>query len=197
VLVEESGPELFEAGAAALAGEHAVGVDARDLRALGELADAWEADLPSRVAFAFFGSLPHHLPNGIYQTVNLSLEKIPSGINLFGERLYSEMERARLKQADLANAAGCSQAAISRYLNGRIPKAAELYALSKLLGVSMEWLLMGGPDPGVSLKNTPATESRAESLEEALTSTGEKLKEILATLDALRRPESGKGKRGK
>ncbi|NJL42136.1 MAG: helix-turn-helix transcriptional regulator, partial [Leptolyngbyaceae cyanobacterium SM1_4_3] len=40
---------------------------------------------------------------------------------MFGERLYSEMERARLKQGDLAKAAGCSQAAISRYLNGRIP----------------------------------------------------------------------------
>jgi len=68
-------------------------------------------------------------------------------LEMFGDRLTSEMMRHHLTQKDLAEAAGCSQAAISKYLNGRIPKAKELLNLSDLLGVSMEWLLAGSVPP--------------------------------------------------
>lgn len=68
-------------------------------------------------------------------------------LEMFGDRLTSEMMRHELTQKDLAEAAGCSQAAISKYLNGRIPKAKELLKLADLLGVSMEWLLAGSTPP--------------------------------------------------
>lgn len=59
-MATEGAPELFEARAAAFAGEHPVSVDARDIGAFGELADARKPDLPPARLFAFCGSLPHH-----------------------------------------------------------------------------------------------------------------------------------------
>lgn len=56
------------------------------------------------------------------------------------------MESRGMVQADLAVSLGVSQAAVSRWLGGRVPRAGELYRLAKLFGVSMESLLGAEPD---------------------------------------------------
>ena len=52
-----------------------------------------------------------------------------------------------VKQADLAGILKISQAAVSKWMNGSIPKGDQLYAVSNYFKVPMEWLLTGkGPD---------------------------------------------------
>lgn len=46
-------------------------------------------------------------------------------------------------QMELAAKVGVSQAAVSNWLNGTIPKGDQLWALATILDVSMEWLLTG------------------------------------------------------
>ena len=54
------------------------------------------------------------------------------------------MQARNFTQAQLAEAADTTQTTISRYLCGKAsPKAEELFRISKVLGVSMEWLLSG------------------------------------------------------
>ena len=55
------------------------------------------------------------------------------------ERLSSLMSAKGISQSELAAASNISQGAISKYLAGtQFPKSRELYALSKVLGVTME-----------------------------------------------------------
>jgi transcriptional regulator with XRE-family HTH domain len=64
----------------------------------------------------------------------------------FGKNLAKAMRQQGLNQAALAVAAGVSQGAISRYLNGKAsPKAQELNRIAKVLSVPME-ALMGDDD---------------------------------------------------
>ena len=58
-------------------------------------------------------------------------------------RIRQIMRSLDLTQTGLAEALGITQPAISRYLNDRMPPAELCYKLSRLGGVSMEWLLTG------------------------------------------------------
>ena len=61
-----------------------------------------------------------------------------------GKRIAKKLEELKLKQVDARKATGLSKNAISNYISGnRIPDTASAYKLSKLLHVSMEWLLTG------------------------------------------------------
>lgn len=57
------------------------------------------------------------------------------------------MVAAGMNQADLALKAGVSQAAVSKWLKGTIPKGDQLHAIAISLFVTMEWLLTG-QNPG-------------------------------------------------
>lgn len=60
------------------------------------------------------------------------------------ERIQQKLNEKNLKQADIARATGKSTAAVTKWLRGEnIPKADALKDISKLLGVSDEWLLTG------------------------------------------------------
>ena len=57
----------------------------------------------------------------------------------FSTRLKRLIEEKGIKQAELAARASIAQASVSRYINGlQEPKACELHAISKALGVSMD-----------------------------------------------------------
>lgn len=61
-----------------------------------------------------------------------------------GKRIKSALDSKGLKQIDACKKANISKNAISNYINGnRVPDTTSLYKLSKLLNVSMEWLLTG------------------------------------------------------
>lgn len=65
----------------------------------------------------------------------------------FSLRLLEIMRRRDLTQKDLATLTDLSQGAVSKYLRGvSLPKSLELYKMSKVLGVPMEWL-MGDDEP--------------------------------------------------
>lgn len=60
------------------------------------------------------------------------------------ERIQQKLNEKNLKQADIARATGKSTAAVTKWLRGEnIPKADALKDISRLLGVSDEWLLTG------------------------------------------------------
>jgi len=67
-----------------------------------------------------------------------------------GRRIKEQREKRRLKQADLAHALHLSAQAVSKWERGEnAPDIAVLVGLSRLLGVSVEWLLTGNDaDPG-------------------------------------------------
>lgn len=63
-------------------------------------------------------------------------------LNELGQRIRSRRERLGLKQLDIANALQVSPQAVSKWERGEnSPDIAILGALSKLLGVSTDWLL--------------------------------------------------------
>lgn len=69
-------------------------------------------------------------------------ENSPNGS--FSSRLRAAIDQKQMKQRELGKLAGLSTVAISRYLSGeRRPGADELYRISTILGVSMEWLIAG------------------------------------------------------
>lgn len=51
------------------------------------------------------------------------------------------MREREFTQKQLADLSGISQASVSKYVRGGYPGAVELYKLSKILGVTMEWLM--------------------------------------------------------
>ena len=66
--------------------------------------------------------------------------------SLFAARLRAAMERAGLKQTELAQQVGASKAAISQYLSGRnIPGIERMQAIADATGVSFEYLVSPAP----------------------------------------------------
>lgn len=62
-------------------------------------------------------------------------------IGIFSLRLLEAMKSKGLTQKELADSAGITQAAVSRYLREEnAPRASELGALAIALNVSMDWL---------------------------------------------------------
>lgn len=61
-----------------------------------------------------------------------------------GMRISEKMDILGLKQVDIIKTTGISKTAISNYVNGnRVPDTMSIYKLSKVLNVSIEWLLTG------------------------------------------------------
>lgn len=62
----------------------------------------------------------------------------------FGGRVQKILDENGLKQADLASLSGLSRTAISQYITGkRMPDSISAYKISKVLNVSMDWLVSG------------------------------------------------------
>lgn len=61
----------------------------------------------------------------------------------FSQRLKQLMTQSGFSQEELADFLDISQPSVSNYLSGRIPPAEILYKMSRLFGVSMEFLLTG------------------------------------------------------
>lgn len=77
---------------------------------------------------------------------------------VFRENLRTLMRSKGLTQMQLQELSGISQGAISDYLKGKSePKAAALYQLSRILGVSMD-NLWGTNEQGKKTEETPTTE---------------------------------------
>ena len=59
-----------------------------------------------------------------------------------GKRIRAQREKCRLKQVDIANALQISAQAVSKWERGEnAPDIAVLLDLTRLLGVSTDWLL--------------------------------------------------------
>lgn len=72
----------------------------------------------------------------------------------FSVRLLETMRRRGLTQKELSMMTNLSQGAVSKYLRGAsLPKSLELYRMSKVLGVPMEWL-MGDDAPPLEENDT-------------------------------------------
>ena len=104
----------------------------------------------------------------------------------FRERLAALLERDQLPQQQLAAATGLSQSTISHYLRGTraLPRAEELFALSRHFAVTMEWLL-GVDDAalptnlGANAKAVPAPDNAALlQVAEALHEQVERLRQL-------------------
>lgn len=94
----------------------------------------------------------------------------------FSSRFSRAIKSAGLTQLALAKAAGVRQSAISNYCKGNgLPSAEALYALSKVLNVSMEWLISG---EGEEIQNSDTWQQRALEAEGKLA----ELKEVLPLL---------------
>jgi len=63
--------------------------------------------------------------------------------NDFDKRLKLALKSAGYTQVRVAQEIRVSKGAMLNYVKGRIPEAEILYKISKLLGVSIEWLLTG------------------------------------------------------
>lgn len=62
---------------------------------------------------------------------------------IFAARLRAAMERAGLKQTELAQQVGASKAAVSQYLSGKnIPGIERMQAIADATGVSFEYLVV-------------------------------------------------------
>jgi transcriptional regulator with XRE-family HTH domain len=61
----------------------------------------------------------------------------------FASRLADLIDRRALTQRTIALECSISAGALTQYLQGRIPKAEELYRLARYFNVSMEFLLTG------------------------------------------------------
>lgn len=101
----------------------------------------------------------------------------------FSERLKTLMDAHGLNQADVAVHCDISEPSISRYISGRTPKAHELHRLAQFFGVSMEWLLTGGPVPTTAavLKDDGGQTAYRTARERA----AERLTEVIAELNQI------------
>lgn len=62
---------------------------------------------------------------------------------IFADTLRALMQEREVTQVQLADQAGVTQASVSGWLQGSIPKGDVLYRLARCLRVSMEYLLTG------------------------------------------------------
>jgi transcriptional regulator with XRE-family HTH domain len=75
-------------------------------------------------------------------------------------RLRSLRENLRMNQSEFARFLELSQAAISKYEQGRIPSVEVLIAISKKCNCSVDWILFGtSPDSS----NTPSIKKNGDS----------------------------------
>ena len=94
-------------------------------------------------------------------------------------RIRQIMRSLGLTQTGLAGALGITQPAVSKYLNDRIPPAELCYKISRLGGVSMEWLLTGSD---VSLSGRVAESSAGYGLQERINRLPRTVQEALLVL---------------
>lgn len=60
----------------------------------------------------------------------------------FGKRLKGLLVESGIKQKELANAIGTTEAAVCRYVKGkRVPQGATMTRIAKVLGVPVEYLM--------------------------------------------------------
>lgn len=85
------------------------------------------------------------------------------------------MTRLDLTQKSLGEKIGVSQTAVSKWLNGSIPRGDQLMITASCLNVTMEWLLTGQTGNG----KTPEIPARAKP------SARKALKDARAALDRL------------
>lgn len=88
--------------------------------------------------------------------------------DIFSKNVKRLLDEKCMSQRELADAAGVTEVAMSRYLNdGRMPKGPILYNIAKVLGVSIEYLFEEHPEEtaaGSRIRNLPA-EGTAEPRE--------------------------------
>jgi transcriptional regulator with XRE-family HTH domain len=77
----------------------------------------------------------------------------------FPNRLAALIDRRALTQRTIAMECGISPGALTQYLQGRTPKAEELYRLAKFFNVTMEFLLTGAEDQDSVVRETPQPQS--------------------------------------
>ena len=98
---------------------------------------------------------------------------------IFSERLTALIKSAGLTQTEAARKLEVSQATINFWMNGRNdPKGKELYRISKLFGVSIDWLLTG-EEPKNEDSATKMWRERALCAEKKLKMIEVAIKEIL------------------
>lgn len=68
------------------------------------------------------------------------MRDIPQWVSIIGERLGIAMQAKGVDQAALAQAVGCTQAAISMILSGKTHRSRLLPDIADYLGVSLRWL---------------------------------------------------------
>ncbi len=101
--------------------------------------------------------------------------------DVFSARLGKALDKAGLTQAQLGQAAACSQEDISRYLQGRIPGGGRLILIAKALGTTAEDLLGDEPeDPVESIREAFQRRNYARAMEEM-----RRMKRSLRKLEAL------------
>ncbi len=67
-------------------------------------------------------------------------------MNNFNERLKETIKQSGMTQRELANAIGCTEAAVSHYLKGdRIPRTSVLTKIASALGTTADYLMEGVP----------------------------------------------------
>ena len=122
---------------------------------------------------------------------------------MFRERLTALLAREGLTQQQLAAATGLSQSTISHYLRGTraLPRAEELFALSRHFAVTMEWLL-GVEDaalpanPVADTKAVPAVDNAALlQVADTLHEQVERLRQMAGGLPVKRKVREAKPRR--
>ena len=75
----------------------------------------------------------------------------------FSRRVMDAMERKGfISRSELAKRVGCSQNSMTTYLNkGRVPEWDILASLAEVLGVSVDWLLLGRESIGTQAQCPP------------------------------------------
>lgn len=79
----------------------------------------------------------------------------------FSERLKQALDGKNLTQVEAAQRLGISKHALTKYLNGRVPKAKILFIISTFFNKPMEWFLLGekeAHDVVVAYERQPRTE---------------------------------------
>ncbi len=101
----------------------------------------------------------------IYQKESVGNTEMDNNI-LFHRKLASELRNRGITQMEISRKTGISQASISRYLNGRVPKSAELAKLANALGVSCDYLLGKANESCVESQPMPLPDGMRERLVE-------------------------------